>query len=308
VGRPSRTNNHPALTDRFTPRIRSPSPSEPGTARSSTSAGRLVAGFELDGPDLLDERGGTRASRWPSTCKAPEGARGRERPKASGQLAAQRSTALHIERLIDRLMRHTHRLIIGEVNPEATGDLLRAPALSPASVLSRSVAPPAPADVRTRNTPVGALHRPGQPVLHIDRPATPGSQPASPARDVERDGPHASGRSRLGTRDGRCRRSVALQLPGDRRRRTTQLTRDLTHPKTTSEQGSIYDLNSQSARFIAGSLIETSPSQSAQPHPRRRPNRRLTHPVFPQEVAKPIRASDVVWFTRPPAALLPRCG
>ncbi len=97
-------------------------------------------------------------------------------------------------------------------------------------------------------------------------------------------------------------RSVALQLPEDRRRRTTQLTRDLTHPKTTSEQGSIYDLNSQSARFIAGSLIETSPSQSAQPHPRRPPNRRLTHPVFPQEVAKPIRASDVVWFTRPPAA------
>ena len=31
-------------------------------------------------------------------------------------------------------------------------------------------------------------------------------------------------------------RSVPLQLPGDRRRRTTQLTRDLSHPTTTSEQ------------------------------------------------------------------------
>ena len=38
-------------------------------------------------------------------------------PQASGQLPAQRSAALHIERLIDRLMRHAHRLIIGEVNP-----------------------------------------------------------------------------------------------------------------------------------------------------------------------------------------------
>src|SRR5271155_5183582 len=37
-------------------------------------------------------------------------------PKTSGQLPAQRPAALDIERLIDRLMRHTHRLIIGEVN------------------------------------------------------------------------------------------------------------------------------------------------------------------------------------------------
>src|SRR5436309_2941628 len=88
-------------------------------------------------------------------------------PKTSGQLSAQRSAALHIERLIDRLMRQTHRLIIGEINAEASGDLLRAPALSPAPVLARSPTPPAPADLRTRDAAVGPLHSPGKPRLHI---------------------------------------------------------------------------------------------------------------------------------------------
>src|SRR4051794_30524606 len=57
--------------------------------------------------------------------------------------------------------------MIGEVNAQATSDLLRTPALCPAAVLARAVTAPAPADLRTRDAAVGLLHRPDEPVLHI---------------------------------------------------------------------------------------------------------------------------------------------
>ena len=132
-------------------------------------------------------------------------------------------------------MRHAHRLIIGEVNAEATGDLLRTRALSPAPVPARSMTSPAPADLRTRRAPVGPLHSPGKPGLHI------GPQ-LRVDRELRRLGSTgASVGMRRGSRGSIFRttaadRCVALQLPGDRRRRPTQPTRDLPHPTTTSEQ------------------------------------------------------------------------
>src|SRR5947208_1766109 len=92
----------------------------------------------------------------------------KDRRSCSGRvpIVARRLAYRPIGGRIDRCMSHTHRLIIGEVNAQATGDLLRAPALSPAPVLARSVTAPAPADLRTRNAPVGPLHSPGKPVLH----------------------------------------------------------------------------------------------------------------------------------------------
>ena len=77
---------------------------------------------------------------------------------------------------------------------------------------------------------------PSQKADPAHRPAAAHSPRASPAWDVERDAQHASGRSRLDTQAGRSDRSVALQLSRDRRRRTTEPTRDLSHPRTTREQ------------------------------------------------------------------------
>src|SRR6266542_4588730 len=64
--------------------------------------------------------------------------------QACGQLAAQRPAALHIQRLVDRLVRDPHRPIMGEVDPEPVGDLLRAPRAGPAPVLTTPVTPPDP--------------------------------------------------------------------------------------------------------------------------------------------------------------------
>ena len=49
----------------------------------------------------------------PGHAQRPAGAQTRR------QLAAQRATALHVQGLVDRLVRDPHRLIIGEVEPGA---------------------------------------------------------------------------------------------------------------------------------------------------------------------------------------------
>jgi hypothetical protein len=131
-------------------------------------------------------------------------------------------------------MRHAHRLIIGEVQAEATGDLLRAPALSPTSVLARSLTPPTPCDIWTRDAPIRPLHRPRKPVLHI-------APQLRIHRQLRRLGTLSATLSMpLGGRGSifnaaTSDRSVALQLSADRRRRANQPTRDLSHPTTSSE-------------------------------------------------------------------------
>ena len=89
------------------PRIRSPSQC-PGTVRSSASAGPLadhdLRGDELACPGLL---------RAPWHPQRPPGA------QTGDQLAAQRAAALHVQCLIDRLVRDPHRLIIREVDAAA---------------------------------------------------------------------------------------------------------------------------------------------------------------------------------------------
>ena len=203
VNRLDRSTRVP-IADRSVPRIRSPSQC-PGTARSSTSAGR-----SLINSSSVTKLRLPRDVRFPGSSQRPTG------PQTSGQFAAQRSTALDIERLIDRLTRHAHGRIIGEVNAEATGDLLRTPALSPATVLARFLTPPAPCDIWTRDAPVRPLHRPRKPVL-----------PIGPQLRVDRE------LRRLGSLSATLRmplsgrgsifnsaasdRSIALQLSGDRR-------------------------------------------------------------------------------------------
>jgi len=70
-------------------------PSDPEPHGQPTSAGR----------SLINSSSVTKL-RLPLDCPVPGGPQRPTRPQASGQLTAQRSAALHIERLIDRLMRH----------------------------------------------------------------------------------------------------------------------------------------------------------------------------------------------------------
>ena len=79
--------------------------------------GGPLADHDLVGHEAL----AAAADAGPGNAQRPPG------PQAGGQLAPQRSAALHIQRLVDRLMRDAHRLIIGEVQPQPVGELLRAP-------------------------------------------------------------------------------------------------------------------------------------------------------------------------------------
>jgi len=132
-------------------------------------------------------------------------------------------------------MGHAHRLIIGEVQAQPLRDLLRAPALSPTAILSRSLTPPPPCDIWTSDAPIRPLHRPSKPILHI------GPQ-LRIDRELRRLGTLSATLSvSLGGRRSifnaaTSDRGIALQLSGDRRRRTTEPTRDLSHPTTTRKQ------------------------------------------------------------------------
>src|SRR5215217_1914502 len=105
------------------PKMRSPS-QWPGTARSAASAGRWlirISGARQDLPRPAAAR--------PRHPQRPPGA------QAGGQLAAQRPAALHVQRLVDGFVTDAHGLIVGEVEPQAAGDLFRAPRRGPAPVL-----------------------------------------------------------------------------------------------------------------------------------------------------------------------------
>src|SRR5450756_2419294 len=79
------------------------------------------------------------------TRSAPPGAQTR------CQLSGQRPTRLDVERLVDAPGRDPHRLVVGEVDRQTAGDLLRAPRRGPTPVLTAAVAPPDPAHLRSRH-------------------------------------------------------------------------------------------------------------------------------------------------------------
>ena len=168
-----------------------------------------------------DELLASPASSGPRDPQRPAGA------QACSQLAAQRPTSLNVKGLVDRLVRDPHRLIIGEVDPEPVGNLLRTPCGRPPAVLTPTVASADPTNLRSQNrNPARSGQRTGQPVLHILAQPLVGDELADlrttrlpfglPLRD---DGPIVQ-RAAAGRR-------VAAQLPGDRRRRPAQMAGDL---------------------------------------------------------------------------------
>ena len=135
--------------------------------------------------------------------------------QACGEFALQRATALHVERLVDGLVADAHGLVLGEVEPESAGDLLRAPSLRPPSVLPAPGPPALPGHARPADLLAAWRGNPaGEPILHI----------------VAQPRVHCQLR-RLRTTGGPIRmplrgRGPVLEAPASRGRVAAQLTRD----------------------------------------------------------------------------------
>ena len=203
--------------------MRSPSQC-PGTARSSASAGRsLIRTWSV-------------TKLFPRLARAPVP----QRPTGSqvcGQLAPQRATALHIQRLVDRLVRDAHRHIIREVQAQPIGicsglqDLAHRRSLR-GPYACRSIDPP---DRRQRTRQAAAQHRTGG--VHIVAQLRVGGKLCglrSPATPV---GVPLRGRCPIRQRAA-ASPGVAAQLPRDRRRRSPDPPGDLAHPQLLGAQQS----------------------------------------------------------------------
>src|SRR4051812_49922153 len=150
------------------PTMRSPS-QWPGTARSAASAPPPAAG---PGPigrldrTLADQDLGRDAGLAPFAAARPRHPQGPPGAQAGGQLAAQRPAALHVQRLVDSLVADPHGLILGEVEPQAAGDLLRAPRPGPPA----GAPTPLPAALSGPDPPP---HRRPSPPTHPPHPPLP---------------------------------------------------------------------------------------------------------------------------------------
>ncbi len=125
------------IADLSRPMIRSP---------SQCPGHRPVGGlcWALADLDIVSDEGAAAAgSARTGLAQGPPGS------QAGGQFPPECTAALHVQRLVDRLVADPHRLIIGEIDLEPVADLLRAPCHTPAAVLSSSMATPGPGHVRT---------------------------------------------------------------------------------------------------------------------------------------------------------------
>jgi len=183
--------------------------------------GRALADQDFGGDELLAPPAGP--GLWHSQRTA--GAQTR------GELSSQRTAALNVERLVDRLVGDPHGLIIGEVDRQPVGDLFRAPGGRPAPVLAATVPSSCPTNLRAPNRrSVRGGHLAGEPGLHVlvqlvvlsklGRLGPPRLTLGLPLRD-----------RRPILQLAAPRRRVAAQLTRDRRRRAPQLPGDLTHPE-----------------------------------------------------------------------------
>src|SRR5262249_1664097 len=150
------------------------------------------------------------------------------------ELALESASALHVEGLVDRVMRDPHRVILGEVDAESVRDLLRAPRPRPAPVLTTAVPTTSEAHLRAgHRLAVGPRPRAGGPVLDVlpQRGILGQLRDRRTARTALRV---PLRRRRPVLQAVRARGRVATQLPRDRRRRPIQPGGDLAHPDTLS--------------------------------------------------------------------------
>jgi hypothetical protein len=103
----------------------------------------------------------TTASRWHAQCSPGAQAR--------GQLASQGPSTLDVQGLVDGFVRDPHGIIVGILDREPIGDLLRTPRVRPASVLARTAAAARPgAHFRAGDSaPVLGHDLAREPLLHV---------------------------------------------------------------------------------------------------------------------------------------------
>src|SRR3954469_5794513 len=117
---------------------------------------------------LADQDLGGEAGLAPSAAARPRHPQRPPGAQAGGQLAAQRPAALHVQRLIDGFVADAHGLIVAEVEPQAAGDLVRAPGCGPPPVLPTPVSAALPRhDGPVHRRPVRGDDKTGEPVLHV---------------------------------------------------------------------------------------------------------------------------------------------
>ncbi len=183
---------------------------------------RPLADHDLGADELLAAPAGA----CPGHAQRPPGAQARH------QLAAKSAAALDIERLVDGLIGDPHRGIIGEVDRQPVGDLLRAPRSSPAPILAAAVAAADPSDVGPRHkATVGPRDHARKTVSDVLSQLLVRSQLGHfGATRAPLDMPLGRGGPVL--QAVRPSRGVAPQLPRDRRGVAAQTASDLTKPRS----------------------------------------------------------------------------
>ncbi len=178
---------------------------------------RSLGDHQLVGDELLAPLAHSRSGH-------PQGTTG---PEACHELTLEAASALDVERLVDRFVADTHRLIVGEIDSKPCRDLLGAPCLGPPPICTTSVAASFERNIRARHRcPVGTFDLPRQSVLHIlPEPVIGGQFRHLRTRCASFSVPLGS-RCPVGQLVGSCR-CVPAQFAADRRRRTAQTPGDL---------------------------------------------------------------------------------
>src|SRR4051794_10558729 len=152
--------------------------------------------------------------------------------RASAHPGLARTPALHVKRLVDRLVADAHALVIRVVEPQTLSDLLRAPRPRPASALPRPVSASLPGHGRPRHRSAARSDDGRSEPFPYIGPQRRTPRELRPLRTARRP-------FRMPRRGGgpviqvaAPRRRVAPQLARDRRCRPSRATCDLPHAKT----------------------------------------------------------------------------
>ena len=190
--------------------------------------------------------------------------------QARHELALEGTPTLDIQRLIDRLVRDPHGLIIGEVDTEPVRDLLWAPRLRPPPVGAPSGAAADVPHRRAGDEPaVGPGDRSGEAVLHVLAQGTVAGELGDLGPAGAPLGVPLGGRRPIDDMPAAGRR-IAPQLTRDRRGRATHTAGDLAHPVLLDTQD--------------GDLLAFGERQVT---PRERGERDRWHPASVPEPARP---------------------
>ena len=229
------------MAERLRPRMRSPSQ----WPRANRVRFRWHCAVPCLRRTLADEHLGGDKRLTPPARARPRHPQRPARAQAGRQLTLQRSPALDVDRLVDGLVADAHGLVPRKVEPQAPGNLLRAPRHSPPPVLPASVPAPLPGHGRpSHRRPAQGGHGAGRAVLHI-RPQRRAGGQLRPFRQtcrplcvpLRRGDPIVQPQTlRVSASPPPPRGRVATQLARDRGRRPPQPACNLPHAQALRPQ------------------------------------------------------------------------